>query len=134
MKGATDSSLARLRVFQSKWFHRFSRKEGIEESALMEAVDRVVAGQIDANLGGGVLKQRIARPGEGKSGGFRTVLLFRQGERAVFLYGFPKSERDNLQADEEKAFKVAAKYVLALTEAQMSALVEKGDFLEVKRR
>jgi len=100
----------------------------------LDAIYRAEKGQIDANLGGGVLKQRIARPGEGKSGGYRSIVLFRQGERAVFLYGFSKSERDNIKADEEKAFQKAAKHVLALTDKQMVALVKNGDFFEVKQR
>lgn len=99
----------------------------------MEAIERVEHGQIDANLGGGVLKQRVARPGEGKSGGYRTIVLFRQGQRAVFLFGFAKNERENIHADEEKAFKEAAKHVLALTDKQIDELVKNGDFVEVKR-
>jgi len=122
------------RVFKSKWFQRFAKKEGIADETLMDAIYRAEKGQIDANLGGGVLKQRIARPGEGKSGGYRSIVLFRQGERAVFLYGFSKSERDNIKADEEKAFQEAAKHVLALTDKQMVALVKNGDFVEVKQR
>jgi len=88
---------------------------------------------MDADLGGGVIKQRIARAGKGKSGGYRTVILFRRGERAVFMYGFAKSDRENIDADEEKQFKEAAKHVLALTEKQLGELVREGDFVEVKR-
>lgn len=122
------------RVFKSKWFQRFARNEGIDDSVLLDAVDRAERGQIDANVGGGVLKQRVARPKEGKSGGYRTIIFFRRGERAVFMYGFPKSGRSNIRPDEEKAFKEAAKHVLALTEKQMAALVMNGDLVEVKRR
>lgn len=116
MEKSTEPSMGNPRVFKSKWFQRFAKKEGIEDEALMDAIDRAEKGQIDANLGGGVLKQRIARPGEGKSGGYRSIALFRQGERAVFMYGFPKGGRDNSKADEEKAFKEAAKHVPALTD------------------
>jgi hypothetical protein len=133
MKKSTEPSTGNPRVFKSKWFQRFAKKEEIEDEALMEAVDRAEKGQIDANLGGGVLKQRIARPGEGKSGGYRSIVFFRQGARAVFMYGFPKSGRDNIKADEERAFKEAAKHVLALTDKEMAALVKNGDFVEVKR-
>lgn len=109
------------------------RKEGIEDAVLIDAIDRAENGQIDANLGGGVIKQRIARPREGKSGGYRSILFFRREERSVFMYGFPKSERDNITSDETKAFKQAAKYVLALTDEQLSALVKSGDFVEIQR-
>jgi hypothetical protein len=99
----------------------------------LEAVARAEKGQVDADLGGGVIKQRIARPGQGKSGGYRTIILFRQGERAVFVYGFAKSERENIDADEAKQFKEAARHVLRLTEKQMAELVKEGDFVEVNR-
>ena len=73
-----------MRIFKTKWFVRFARKQGIGDADLRAAVDRAVAGMIDADLGGGVIKQRIARPGEGKSGGFRSMVLFRAGEKAFF--------------------------------------------------
>jgi hypothetical protein len=82
-----------LRIFISRWFQRFSRKEGIAEAALRDAVDRAQRGQIDADLGGEVIKQRVARPGRGKSKGFRTIILFRRGARAFFIYGFSKAQR-----------------------------------------
>ena len=125
--------MGKPRVFKTKWFQRFARKEQIGDAALLEAVERADQGQADADLGGGVIKQRIARPGKGRSRGYRVIILFRQGERAVFMYGFAKSERENIQADEKKQFKEAAKHVLALTEKQLSELVRKGDFVEVKR-
>jgi hypothetical protein len=125
-------SMGSPRVFKTKWFQRFARKERIADATLLEAVVRAEKGQMVADLGGGVIKQRIARPGQGKSGGYRTIILFRKGERAVFMYGFAKSEQDNIDDDEEKQFKDAAKHVLALTEKQLMALVRKGDFVEVK--
>jgi hypothetical protein len=126
--------MGELRTFKSKWFQRFARKEEIDDAALLNAVDRAEKGQIDADLGGGVIKQRIARPGMGKSGGFRTIIFFRRAERAVFTYGFPKSGRDNITAEEEQAFKEAAEHVLSLTEQQIAELIRRGDFAEVKRK
>ena len=99
---------------------------------MCEAVSRAENGQIDADLGGGVIKQRIARPGQGKSRGYRTIILFRRAERAVFIYGFPKSKQANISADEEEQFKEAAKYVLSLTGKQLAQLIGRGDFVEVK--
>ena len=98
-----------VRIFKSKWFQRFTRREGIEDTALREAVARAEKGQVDADLGGEVLKQRIARPGQGKSKGYRVIILFRRGARAFFIYGFPKSERRNINNDEEQEFKEVAK-------------------------
>lgn len=121
-----------MRIFTSRWFQRFARKEGIAVAALREAVARAEKGQVKADLGGEVIKQRIARPGQGRSKGYRTIILFRRGEKAFFVYGFSKSQRANIDADEERQFKEAAKHVLALTEKQLAELLKKGDFVEVK--
>ena len=121
-----------MRIFKSRWFQRFARKEGIADAVLREAVARAEKGQIDADLGGGVVKQRIARPGQGRSKGYRTIILFRRGAMAFFVYGFAKSRRANIDANEEVQFKEAAKHVLALTDKQLAELLKRGDFTEVK--
>jgi hypothetical protein len=121
-----------VRIFKSRWFQRFASKERIADAALLEAAERANKGQIDADLGGEVIKQRIARRGQGKSSGYRTIILFRRGTKAFFVYGFPKSQRANIDADELKQFREAAKHVLALTERQLAELLKRGDFIEVK--
>jgi hypothetical protein len=121
-----------VRIFKSTWFQRFARKEGIADAVLSDAVARAEKGQIDADLGGEVIKQRIARPGEGRSKGYRTIILFRRRAKAVFVYGFAKSQRANIDNDEKEQFKQAAKHVLALTDKQLAELVKRGDFVEVK--
>ena len=120
-----------LRTFKTRWFQRFARKEKIADALLLDAIARAEKGQVDADIGGGVIKQRIARPGQGKSGGYRTIIFFKHGTRAVFVYGFAKSERANIDAHEEKQFKEAARHVLQLTDKQIADLVNNGDFMEV---
>lgn len=80
-----------MRVFKNAWFERFARKQRIPDRALLEAIKRAEEGQIDADLGGGVLKQRVARQGQGKSGGFRTVILYRTKERAFLFTALQKA-------------------------------------------
>lgn len=120
-----------MRVFKNAWFERFARKEKISAEALWETVERAEQGQIDADLGGGVIKQRIARPGGGKSKGYRSIVLYRKDDKAFFVFGFPKSEQDNIREDEEVQFKKMAKQVLALTDEQLQLLIAKGQFEEV---
>jgi len=96
-------------------------------------VERAENGLVDADLGGGVIKQRLARPGAGKSKGYRSIVLYKQGERAFFVYGFPKSDLDNIRDDEEEQFKKAAKLILALTDEQIRQLIENGQFEEVMK-
>lgn len=120
-----------LRVFKNAWFERFARKEKISAKALWDAVERAEQGQIDADLGGGVIKQRIARPGGGRSKGYRSIVLYHKEDKAFFVFGFPKSEQDNIREDEEAQFKKMAKQVLTLTDEHLQRLIDNGQFEEV---
>ena len=121
-----------MRVFKNAWFGRFARKEKISAEVLWEAVDSAEKGLVDADLGGGVIKQRIARPGESKSKGYRSIVLYRKGEKAFFVYGLSKSDLGNIRDDEQEQFKKAAKSILALSDGQIRQLIENGQFEEVK--
>lgn len=120
-----------MRIFKSRWFQRFAWKEGISDAAFARGGYAGRKGQIDADLGCEVITQRIARPGQGKSKGYRTIILFRRGDKAFFEYGFAKSQRANIRDDEERYFKSAAQRVLALTERHLAELLKRGDFVEV---
>lgn len=120
-----------MRVFKASRFHKFARKEKISDAMLCEAVERAERGQIDADLGAGLIKQRVARPGAGKSGGFRTLVFFRTQTRAVFAFGFAKNDMANLDNAEETYLKKAAKLVLGFTDAQMDTEVAAGRMLKV---
>jgi hypothetical protein len=89
-----------VRIFKTKFFSRFARRERISDASLREAVERAERGLVDADLGGGVIKQRVARPGQGRSGGFRVLLAYRAKTRSVFLFGFAKNARGNVEDDE----------------------------------
>jgi hypothetical protein len=121
-----------VRIFKNAWFERFARKQKIRDGMLREAILRAEQGLIDADLGSGVIKQRVARPGQGRSGGYRTLILYRQTHRAFFVYGFAKSQQANISGEEETAFKKAARHVLELTDEQLSALIQTGQFSEVE--
>jgi hypothetical protein len=120
-----------MRIFKNAWFERFARKQKIPDAVLRDAIRRAEQGLIDADLGGGVIKQRVARPGQGRSGGYRTLIVYRQAQRAFFVYGFAKSQQANMGDEEEAAFKQAARYVLELTDEQLAALIQNGQFSEV---
>ena len=120
-----------MRLFKNAWFRRFARKENLSDEWLWDAVARAEKGLVDADLGGGVLKLRIARPGQGRSKGFRTIVFYREGDKAFFVYGFPKSAIDNLREDEKEQFKRAAKSVLALSGDEIHQLMANGQLEEV---
>ena len=120
-----------MRIFKNKWVARFARKEAISDESLHEAVKQIEAGRYDADLGAGVFKQRVARPGEGQSGGYRVILCFKLAERAFFVYGFAKSSRANITQDETKEFKKLAKILFAMTDQQLELMLQSGDFDEL---
>jgi hypothetical protein len=89
-----------VRIFKTKGMARFAERERIADDSLSEAIQRAARGLIDADLGGGIIKQRVARKGQGRSGGYRMLIAYRAENRAVFLYGFAKNERENIGPDE----------------------------------
>lgn len=120
-----------MRVFKNKPFDRFANREGIVEVELCEAVWQAEKGLVDADLGGGVIKQRLARKGQGKSGGYRSIILFRRTERAFFVYGFAKGDRANIQRDELQAFRKLASEMLVLDNKELRAAMRNGTITEV---
>lgn len=121
-----------MRIFKNGWFRRFAAREGIADSALLEAIVRAREGLVDADLGGGLIKQRIARPGQGKSGGFRSVIVYRRDRVAFFVFGFAKNSIGNLSDAELREFRKMGACLLALDESQMDALLRSGKMEEVK--
>ena len=120
-----------MRVFKLKAVARFQRREAVSDEMLCRAVRDAEAGRINADLGGGLIKQRVARQGQGKSGGFRTLVAFRSGERAIFLLGFAKNERDNIDPDELAMVRQRARAFLGLTDKAIKARIAAGDMTEV---
>jgi hypothetical protein len=120
-----------VRVFKSAWFARFATKEGIGDEALKAAVDEMERGLLDADLGGNVYKKRIARARAGKSGGYRVIVFFKSGERMLFVYGFAKSDRENIRDDELRKFKDRAKDLFELSDAQIDRHLKSGVFMEI---
>lgn len=121
-----------MRIFKNAWFRRLARRQKITDKALREAVARAEKGTVDADLGGHVIKQRIARSGQGKSGGYRTIIIFKTSDKAFFVYGFAKSERENIDKREIATFKKAAKKLLALPDDQIQKLIAIGGLTEIK--
>ncbi len=120
-----------MRVFKTKEFARFTRREQISDAALCEAVSRAERGLVDADLGGGLIKQRIARKGQGRSGGFRTLLVYQAGDRSVFVYGFAKSARSNIGTKELSLWRTVAAAFLAMDGSALEAAVAASEVTEV---
>ena len=91
----------------------------------------IEAGSFDADLGGDVYKQRIARDGQGKRGGYRTIVLCKRGERAFFVYGFAKSKRDTIDDNELVDFRELASLYFAYSTKDINTAIDAGKFFEI---
>ena len=120
-----------MRIFKSTWFTRFAGKEGITDSELKETANQLETGQAEADLGGGVYKVRVARPGEGKSSGYRVIVFFKSEERTFFIYGFAKSTRGNIDQGELQVFKKDARDYFSLTDEQIRDRIKIKTLIEV---
>lgn len=120
-----------MRVFKTRDFARFARRERITDVELCEAIARAESGLIDAVLGGGLIKQRIARKGQGRSGGFRTIIAYRSADRSFFMYGFAKNERENIGQNDLISMKQIATSLMALSERQREVAIVEGELEEI---
>jgi hypothetical protein len=121
-----------MRVFKSKWVARFARREGLSDDSLAEAIDRLRRGIVDADLGGGLVKQRVAREGRGGSGGYRMLIAYKVDDRAVFLFGFAKNARENISDTELKSLRVVAADMIAAGQASLANLLEDKELEEIE--
>jgi hypothetical protein len=120
-----------VRVFLTKWRVRYIRKEQIALKALREVIARAERGLVDAKLGSGLIKQRVARAGKGRSGGYRTIIAYRRADMAFFLYGFAKSERENIEEDELRFARELGDALLTATEEGIATSTKLGELEEI---
>lgn len=119
------------RIFKHKDFAKFAKNEGISDSGLCEALNEVKNGLIDADLGGGVIKKRIARLNGSKANGFRTIIFFKEGENVFFFYGFAKNKEANISKNELAAFKIIAKTMFSYDDRQIEQAIKFKEIIEV---
>jgi len=120
-----------MQIFKNKAFSRWALKEGLRDDVLLAAVDEMERGLIDADLGGHVVKKRVAVTGKGKSGGVRTLLAYRLGDKAFFVYGFAKNVKANINDKELRALKLYADILLNYGKSELNKAVKSGALIEV---
>ncbi len=118
-------------IYKTRWFDRWARKEGLDDLSLCAAVNEIMAGLYEADLGGGLFKKRIARSGQGKRGGFRTLVASNKGDWWFFVFGFPKNERSNINKKEEQALKMLASVLLSYTLQDLEKAKLEDELIEV---
>jgi hypothetical protein len=121
-----------MRIFKHRSFNQWAKSEGITDKLLKKAIDEMEKGLYEGNLGSGLYKKRIALPGRGKRGSHRTLVAFKKGECAFFVYGFAKNVRDDIDEREEKIYRQLAKDFLDTNEDTIKKMIEKNKLFEVK--
>ena len=117
---------------KTKWFNKWARKNSIPDSSLLEALENLAGDLSTSNLGGGLFKVRTRRKGQGKSGGYRTIIAYKEMDKAIFIYGFSKSERNNLDKDELDSLKKLAKDLLQLSHDEYTRQEKLGNFFRLE--
>lgn len=118
-------------IYKTKWFHKWAIRAGISDKILEQSITEMNQGLIDANLGGNVYKKRIGLAGRGKSGSIRTLLAYNEGERAFFIYGYAKNERDNLNEHELRVLKAYARELLGYSNVALEIALSTKILIEV---
>ncbi len=118
-------------IIKTKKFDRWARKIGLVDALLCHAVEEMLKGLIDADLGGGVYKKRVALPGKGKSGSARTLLATNRQDRWFFVFGFEKNDRANISTKELEALQLLADDLLSMKEEQIRQAIVDGALLGV---
>ena len=120
-----------MRVYKVADFEEWADDEGLTDTVLAKTVREINEGLIDANLGGGLYKKRIARTGQGKSGGYRTLIALKKDERLFFIYGFSKNEQENISIVEKTKFKKLANSYLSLSDEVITKLLKQKALMEI---
>lgn len=117
---------------KTKWFNKWSKKNYITDEKLLDTLNNISNNLGVVDLGGGLYKVRTPKIGQGKSGGFRTIIVFKEADIAIFVYGFSKSEKSNLEKEELKYFKKLAADLLSINREEFKELEKLGDFISIK--
>ena len=121
-----------IRIFKTKWFTRWARKEKLADSDLFHAIEEVAKGLVEANLGGSLFKKRVAKAGQGKRGSYRTIIAYQAGKHAFFVFGFDKGERSNISQREEAALKKLTREFIEYNSKALNKAIMAGALNEVK--
>ncbi len=121
-----------MKIIKTKLFAKWANKNAVNNEALIIAANEIAIDIYETNYGGGVIKKRIANKGRGKSSSTRTIVAFKEGQNCFFIFGFEKNAKSNISLNEEKAFKIISKSLLANSDIELNKMIAEGLLLEVK--
>jgi hypothetical protein len=120
-----------MKKLKTKWFNKWAKKQKLSNEKLLLAIADMQNNLSSVHLGGGLYKVRVSSESSGKSAAFRTIVVYKKGDRAVMVYGFMKKEQENLSASELKNFKTLSKDILALSNEALESAIKKEIFIEI---
>ncbi len=121
-----------MKIIKTKLFTKWAIKNEVSDEALTVAAKEIAIDVYEANYGGGVVKKRVANKGRGKSGSTRTIVAFKKGRHCFFVFGFEKNAKSNISSNEERAFKIIAKSLLAYSDSELEEFLNEGVLVEIK--
>jgi len=113
-----------MKRLSTKWFKKWSKKVKLTNDDLLVAISDLEDGLSTTDLGSHLFKVRVKREHSGKSSGFRTIIVYQEGEKAIFLYGFGKNEKENIEKAELQYFKKLGNDLLALDSEELEESIE----------
>lgn len=120
-----------MRIFKTKRFAKWAKKEGLADKMLVQAVEEMGQGLVDADLGGHVFKKRIASRGQGKRGSFRTILAFKLADKAFFIFGFAKNKLDNINKEQLNQLKILSSLFMRYSNDELNRALNANELIEV---
>jgi len=120
-----------MKRLKTKWFSKWAKKQKLVDARLLLAITNMQNSLSSINLGGGLYKVRVSLEYSGKSGAYRTIVVYRKNDIAVMVYGFMKKEQENLSSSELRSFKKLAKDILALNNEELEKAIEDKVFTQI---
>lgn len=117
---------------KSRWFNKWAKKNAISDSLLLKTIEDLSKNLGTVSLGSGLYKIRTPKSHRGKSSSHRTIVVYKKSDKAIFIYGFAKSEKDNLSTKELSYFKKLAKNLLSIKKEKYTTMIQNGDFISIK--
>lgn len=121
-----------MRVYKTKGFVKFTEEEKIKDEWLIKALKKEEKKRESQNNKSHLSFPRVKREGKGTSGGYRTAVLLKLGDKAFFVDGYPRKEKDGFSEEEKRIYRGMAKKIFALDEAGLQTAINGGEFKEVK--
>ncbi len=120
-----------MKNLKTKWFNKWAKKQKLPDERLLLAIEDMQHNLSSVSLGGGLYKVRVSLEHSGKSSAYRTIVVYRENDRAVMVYGFMKNEQENISIVRLKNLKILAKDILSLDDKLLYALINDGIFVQI---